>query len=226
MPVELHTGIEKPFKIDPRLKPLREDENKEEREEEVEIVERRIETARETLKARAQQRKRQTDKHGETEAYRPGDKVWEKLHRRSDANCRLTRKIHLVYNGPYKIREEVRRNAYLIEDEEGNMLGTFNSRQIKPHREVKLKPVAQINMIKTEREVKKITRGEMKTFAENMQRKMEEDEEKKNREILTEEIETRKSDPGAQFCTRLPTVVVVVNSVERHVSIKGILYDA
>ncbi|CAL1672524.1 unnamed protein product [Lasius platythorax] len=66
----------------------------------------------------------------------------------------------------------------------------------------------------------------MKTFAENMQRKMEEDEEKKNREILTEEIETRKSDPGAQFCTRLPTVVVVVNSVERHVSIKGILYDA
>lgn len=90
--------------IDPRLKPIEEYE-----EEMGKKIEEKIETAKETLKKRAQQRKIQTDKHGEAKGYQPGDKVWVKLHRRSDANRRLTRKIHLVYNGPYSIQKEEKR---------------------------------------------------------------------------------------------------------------------
>ncbi|KMQ90526.1 reverse ribonuclease integrase [Lasius niger] len=196
MPVELHTGIEEPFKIDPRLKPIKEDD--EDPEDEEEIVERRIEVARQILTARAQQRKRQTDKHGEAEIYEEGTKVWIKLHRRSDANRRLTRKIHQVYDGPYKIRREVRRNAYLIEDEEGNTLGTFNSRQIKPHREAKLKPTMEVNMMKVRGEVKKISREEIKEFAKNFQREKKENKEGDSERIITvedEEVETSERDP-------------------------------
>lgn len=64
--------------------------------------------------------------------------MWIKIHRRSDKSRRLTKKIHLVFEGPYIIVREVRRNAYLIADEENNVVGVFNSRQIKPHREAKL----------------------------------------------------------------------------------------
>lgn len=63
-------------------------------------------------------------------------KVWIKLHRRSDANRRLTRKIHLVYEGPYyTVVSEIRRNAYLVGDGQGTVIGTYNSRQLRPHRD-------------------------------------------------------------------------------------------
>ncbi|KMQ93589.1 retrotransposable element tf2 protein type 3 [Lasius niger] len=70
-PVELHPGVEEPLKIDPRLRPIEEEENG---NEEVEL-ERKIEEAAETLRKRAQQRKKQTDKHGEADTYQPGDKI-------------------------------------------------------------------------------------------------------------------------------------------------------
>lgn len=43
-----------------------------------------------------------------------------------------------------RIREIIRKNAYLIEDLEGQTLGVFNSRQIRPHRESRLE---EINII-------------------------------------------------------------------------------
>lgn len=86
------------------------------------------------MRERARQRKVQSDKHREAERYTEGAPVWIKLHRRSDASSRLTRKIHLVYDGPYMIVREVRKNAYLVADSDNNVLGTFNSRQLRPHR--------------------------------------------------------------------------------------------
>lgn len=83
------------------------------------------------------QRKIQSDRHGEAKRYEEGTRVWIKLHRRSDASRRLTRKIHLVYDGPYVILREIRRNAYLIGDENGSAIGIYNSRQIRPHRETR-----------------------------------------------------------------------------------------
>ncbi|XP_067209970.1 CAP-Gly domain-containing linker protein 1-like [Linepithema humile] len=55
------------------------------------------------------------------------------------ADGRLTRKIHLVYDGPYRIREVIRRNAYLIESLDGDVIGAYNARQMRPHREPLLK---------------------------------------------------------------------------------------
>lgn len=130
-PIELHENMQEEIKIDPSLKP----ETK--RENEVIGIQERINNAAKRLEKRAKERKRQADKHGEAEQYSPGKKVWIKLHRRSDANRRITRKIHLVYDEPYRIKREVRRNAYVIEDMKGNVVGTYNSRQLRPNREAK-----------------------------------------------------------------------------------------
>lgn len=64
--------------------------------------------------------------------------VWIKIHRRSDASRRLTRKIYLVSDGPYQVLRIIRKNAYLLGDLEGEPIGTANSRQLKPHREAML----------------------------------------------------------------------------------------
>jgi len=85
--------------MDPRLHP----EEDQEKDEDL-LLERKIESAANFLKKRAGQRKKQTDKHGEAEVYTQGQKVWVKIHRRSDASRRLTKKIHLVYDGPFQIR--------------------------------------------------------------------------------------------------------------------------
>ncbi|XP_018361350.1 PREDICTED: uncharacterized protein LOC108760067 [Trachymyrmex cornetzi] len=64
----------------------------------------RIAKARENLRMAAKKRLKQFEKTTTAPEYRVGDLVWCKLHRRSDANRRLTRKIHLVYRGPYRIK--------------------------------------------------------------------------------------------------------------------------
>lgn len=142
----------------------------------------------ETLQKRAQQRKVQTDKHGQTEIYQPDGKVWLKLHRRSDAKRRLTRKIHLVYDGPYKIRNEIRKNAYLLEDSEDNVAGTFNSRQLKPHHEPKLKPSVDINVMETEKKIPRINLKLRDEFVHKLKRANQKHQ--NNMVILNEDPET------------------------------------
>lgn len=128
-PAELYPEKDNELRIDERILPaiLR----VKDRQETVEEIKRH-------LKKKAADRKRQTDKHGEAKEYKIGDMVWVRLHRRSDASRRITRKIHLVYQGPYKIKEIIRKNAYLI-DLNGQTIGTYNSRQLRPHRESKFK---------------------------------------------------------------------------------------
>lgn len=141
-----HPNMEGFLNIDPRLQPIEENNA----DDQQRIYEGKIQRTAEFLRKRAAQRKVQTDKHREADIYQPGTKVWVKIHRGSDASRRLTRKIHLVYEGPYIIRNEIRPNAYTVEDEDGNTVGVFNSRLIKPHREAKLKPTAMICMIQTQ----------------------------------------------------------------------------
>lgn len=86
------------------------------------------------LRRAAEKRGRQAAKHGVAGEYLPGQQVWVKLHQRSDASRRLTRKIHLVYQGPYKVLRVIRRNAYLIADRDENPIGVHNSRQLRPYR--------------------------------------------------------------------------------------------
>lgn len=128
-PTELHTGNQNFNGVCQQLRP---EYNRIKTHNEI------IMEAGERLERMAKKRARQADKHGIAKEYQPGELVWVKLHRRLDASRRLTKKIHLVFDGPYRVHSIIRRNAYLIENL-GHVIGAFNSRQIKPHREAKLR---------------------------------------------------------------------------------------
>lgn len=61
-----------------------------------------------------------------------------------------------------------RKNAYLIQDDQGNVLGTYNSRQIKPHREAKLKPDAELNVIEMRENISTINNRMVQEFVDKM----------------------------------------------------------
>ena len=224
-PVDLHhLNAEEALQLDPRLNPL--PDNPEDRPTPEEELQVKIQKATETLQKRASQRKIQTDKHGEADRYESGTQVWVKLHRRSDASRRLTRKIHLVYDGPFVIRHEVRRNAYVVEDHEGNDIGTYNSRQLKPHREAKMKP-AEINMITTKQELKNITLEDIKKFYDNIQKKhleenlkrknVEENKMKKTGDILTVENDDEDQITKSPTLRKTPEVRDEANSPKKRI---------
>ncbi|XP_036139609.1 uncharacterized protein LOC118644672 [Monomorium pharaonis] len=143
-PTDLHRNQNNLLQVDARLKPREGEEDEKTAEEKIQAA---IARATEILRKRAAQRKVQADKFDEAKPFEVGDKVWIKLHRRSDASRRLTKKIHLVYDGPYKIGQLIRANAYLVVDDDENALGVYNARQLKPHREAMLKDPEQINAI-------------------------------------------------------------------------------
>lgn len=70
-----------------------------------------------------------------------GEYIWTKLHRRSDQQRKKTRKLFLIYQGPYRIKREVRSNAYLIEEigPRKRIIGVYNTRQMRPHRTARMK---------------------------------------------------------------------------------------
>ncbi|KYN21241.1 hypothetical protein ALC57_06387 [Trachymyrmex cornetzi] len=125
-PDQLHFDEELNVEINPILLPLH---------EENESRVRRIRKAKQQLINCANKRKAQFNKHRCALQYNIGDLVWLRLHRRSDAHKREARKIHLVYDGPYRVPDIIKPNAFMIENLDGNIIGVFNSRQLKPHRE-------------------------------------------------------------------------------------------
>ncbi|XP_024883985.1 trichohyalin-like, partial [Temnothorax curvispinosus] len=126
-PNEIHYNVETHWHVCDELRPMPTQQDEEDRLE-------RIQQAKDRLASQARKRKVQADKHEVASRLQPGDGVMVKLHRRSDANRRLTRKIHLVYDGPYRVAQEVRENAYLIESLDGHPKGVYNSRQLRPYR--------------------------------------------------------------------------------------------
>lgn len=124
-PIDLHENQQPVLEIDSRLLPggPRGD------------VLTRVGRASHTLKQRADERKKQADKHLTAPVYREGTRVWVRIHRKSDSFRKIARKLHLLYEGPYRIKGQVKPNAYLIVNEDGKTLGIYNSRQLRPHRE-------------------------------------------------------------------------------------------
>jgi len=61
--------------------------------------------------------------------------------RRSDKSRNLIKKIHLVYEGPYQIKEKIKPNAYLIQDLEERVIGVYNARQLRSHRDPEYKEI-------------------------------------------------------------------------------------
>lgn len=113
-PVDLHDNQAETLEMDPILLPEdcpEEDTNT------------NIQFAIERFRLRAEERKKQADKHEVAAELEPGVKVWVKTHRKSNKRKKLKDKLLLVYEGPYVVRRVVRRNAYLVETLDGNVHG-------------------------------------------------------------------------------------------------------
>lgn len=77
----------------------------------------------------------QSNKKEVAPEYKIGSKVWMRIHRQSKKDKRQTKKILMLYDGPYVIKEIIKPNVYLIADQESEVVGVYNNRQIRPHRE-------------------------------------------------------------------------------------------
>lgn len=129
-PCELQHNRDNHLNIEETLRPLITEEET--------PWENKLEAARESLRRAEEKRRRHAEKHRVARPYEVGDRVWVKLHHRSDTSRRVTRKIHLVYDGPYRIIRILRRNAYLVEDVNGQPTGAYNTKQLRPDKETKL----------------------------------------------------------------------------------------
>lgn len=49
----------------------------------------------------------------------------------------VTKKLFPLYEGPYVVTREVRKNEYLVTDADGRIKGVHNARNLRPHREAK-----------------------------------------------------------------------------------------
>jgi len=63
------------------------------------------------------------------------------MHHKSKKFRQLIKMIHPVYEGPYQIKEEIRPNAYLVQDLEGRVIGVYNARQLRSHRDPEYKKI-------------------------------------------------------------------------------------
>lgn len=90
--------------------------------------------AREHLAKMTDKRRREAEKHDTANRYTQGDLVWLKSHRRSDMRRAKTRKLFPLYEGPFRVDSQIYPNAYKITRLTGEILGTYNTRQLKPHR--------------------------------------------------------------------------------------------
>ncbi|XP_018317937.1 trichohyalin-like [Mycetomoellerius zeteki] len=94
----------------------------------------RIEKARIKLRLAAEKRRRQFDKTTTAKPYQEGDRVWCKVHRRSEKRKQWSKKLQAIYEGPYRISRIPKPNAYEVVDDEGQWMGVYNSRRLRPHR--------------------------------------------------------------------------------------------
>lgn len=95
----------------------------------------RIQKAKAKLQSAAEKRKRQFDK---TTTARPYQEVWRKVHRQSVKRKQWSKKLQVIYEGPYRINRIVKPNAYELADGDGRLIGTYNSRRLRPHRTERL----------------------------------------------------------------------------------------
>jgi len=93
-----------------------------------------IKLAREVLLGKARKRKKRHDT-GKPTKFEVGDLVLVRTHYQSSALRKEIKKLFLLYEGPYRIKEIVGANAYLLEYVTGDRIkGTFNVVTLKPYR--------------------------------------------------------------------------------------------
>lgn len=97
---------------------------------------------RETAKRNAQASKKQTAK-----PYKTGDWVLKRTSRRSDAAHRKTRKLILLYEGPYIVERSSHPNSYTIHEPGKRVTQQANTRILQPYRNPRLRnlDIRQVN---------------------------------------------------------------------------------
>uniref|UniRef100_A0A1B6CX63 Integrase catalytic domain-containing protein n=1 Tax=Clastoptera arizonana TaxID=38151 RepID=A0A1B6CX63_9HEMI len=92
-----------------------------------------LQIVRNNLETKAQKRLQKQLKKYNPITYKIDDLVLLKTHPISNKFEKQISKFFLLYNGPYKINNIINRNAYqLIHPTSNNILGTYNTSQLKP----------------------------------------------------------------------------------------------
>lgn len=89
--------------------------------------------AHEVQMSAAERRKHRHQRQNQPVVYQKGEQVLIKFHRLSSAADRTIHKLFLLYEGPYKIDRQVWKNAYLVKDHTGHMIGTYNIINLKKY---------------------------------------------------------------------------------------------
>lgn len=114
----------------------------------------------------------------------------------------------------------MRRNAYLIERQDGVIMDVYNSRRIRPHRELKLKFVQrEINMLRMSQEEANVRRNANENPEQEDKRRVEENQEALGQGDTEEKMEDFMNDiiEGEPF----PDIWELIEQAEREMENDG-----
>lgn len=93
-----------------------------------------LQLVRDKLLTKARRRQTKHDKNKKFTEFSVGDLVWLKSNHMSSAEDRETKKLFLLFEGPYRIKSIAGHNAYALESpRDGTVRGTFNVISLKPY---------------------------------------------------------------------------------------------
>ena len=61
-----------------------------------------------------------------------GQWVLKRVRKLSNKRRKIVKQFCLLHDGPYKIKQIQRENAYTLQDKQGRNIGTYNARQLRP----------------------------------------------------------------------------------------------
>uniref|UniRef100_A0A1B6HNZ1 Integrase catalytic domain-containing protein n=1 Tax=Homalodisca liturata TaxID=320908 RepID=A0A1B6HNZ1_9HEMI len=91
----------------------------------------KIRLVKDRLVSKGEKRKRKFDNKVKPIRFSIGDEVLVKTHYLSDKLDKKIKKFFLLYEGPYRVSQIKLENAYVVVNEDGGVIGTFNVTQLK-----------------------------------------------------------------------------------------------
>ena len=91
-----------------------------------------IDIAHKNLVQASERRNKQHAAKKKPTSYKVGDYVLKRVHVLSSKAKKISKKLSLIYNGPYIVSKIIRENAYELKNGQGKTIGIFNARQLRP----------------------------------------------------------------------------------------------